>query len=139
MCDETLVHCSILCTSVLLLLIKYSFHIYKHVQSSLSSYTCITNCKNIYKINEKDDLIQYLFYLFCISFLHPLLLVIMQQFCSLLTCIFFNVHVQFFTSWLNPVGRFKVIPGPLPALSFPIHAKRRIFSFLANALKSIIF
>ena len=66
-------YCSLLRTSVLLILIKYSFHI-KHAQSSVFSKTCVTTFKKIYKINEKDIVI--CFFSDTISFLHPFLLVI---------------------------------------------------------------
>ena len=115
----TKTYCSILCTLVLLLLIKYSFHIYKHVQFFVSSYRCITMS----------------FFILYISFLHSLLLDIIQQLYSLFIFVFLKDQVQCCASCLNPMeGDLKHPQDPYLHAISQFMQNTEFFSSQPNAL-----
>lgn len=125
-CKRTLVISSILCTSVLLLLVKYSFHI------STTSFCFQWHMYYKLQKNKQNNTTQWtvIFHLFCISFsLHPLL-----QFQFLFTYICAIFSVMFETN-----GGGEEAQTPFPPYHPCLHSisqflRNRFFFCLANKL-----
>ena len=103
---------------------KHILFIYKHVQSFVSSDTCITNCKKIYKIILCNIMYFFILFIFFIKSFVACnnLAVPFPIYPYLCSCAIF--HVMFQPIWL---GEDAQLPqDPYLHSIIPIHEKRRI-------------